>query len=356
MSDEVKAAIFEHSETIGKLVGALAKARKAFSPALKDRSNSAYSGAKYVPLENLIDATSDALSDNELAVLQLPVSADADRNIALTTILAHSSGEWISSRIELPATMRERYDAQTVGSGITYARRYSYQSMLNIAGEVDDDGNAAAGVGSKQAADAVAKRKVEAHAKANGATPVLEFTPAPAGMTYLHGNEAMALLRVNVSEEDKALVIWLPNSKKNAIPSDQVEKFFGLCQLHGIEPKIVAAAQGAVSTPVEAAPTIRSVSDATTKKHQPYLIVRYGTEALSTSLNCFDKDLFEYLKTGIGKPASLVVEKKGDYSNIKGIEKIGSQTFSVNQDGKCLPDIQTKPIITDDDLPKEMFE
>ena len=215
--------VFEHSETIGKLILALSKARKAFKPALKDRDNPAYR-AKYVPLENLIDATADALSENELAVLQLPTEAGTERNIAITTLLAHSSGEWISSKLELPGTMRERYDAQSVGSGITYARRYAYQSMLNVAGEVDDDGNAAAGVGSKAAAQDVAKRKIEEHAKANGATPVLTFTPGVAGMTYLSGVEAMALLKVNITEEDKNLVIWLPVAKKNAIASDQVGK------------------------------------------------------------------------------------------------------------------------------------
>lgn len=205
----------------------------------------------------------------------------------------------------------------------------------------------------KAAAEAVAKAKIEAHTKANGTVPVLTFTPATAGMTYLSGVEAMALLKVNISEEDKNLVVWLPVSKKNAIPSDQVEKFFGLCQLHGIEPKIVPAATGTASAPSEAVPTIRSCERGETKKHQVYLKVRYGTDDVSSMLNCFKADLFPYLEAGVGKTASLIVEKVKDYQNITGIEKIGSISFSLNQDDKYVPDIQTK--VSDSDLPEGMF-
>lgn len=358
MSDETNIETvdsFEHSATIGKLALALARASLEFSAALKDRENPAYRGSKYVPLENLIDATRPALSKNELAVMQLPSLSDQD--VQITTVLAHSSGEWISSSLRVPGTMRDRFDAQSVGSGITYARRYSYQSILNIAGEVDDDGNAAAGVGSKEAAHDIAKRKVAEHVAKTG-KPVLAFTPGDAGMIYLTGNEAMSLLRVNISEQDKALVIWLPNTKKNAIPADQMEKFFGLCEQHGIEPKVVPAApNGTASAPSEAVPTIRSCERGETKKHQVYLKVRYGTSDVSSTLNCFHKELFEYLEKGVGKPASLIVEKVKDYQNVVGIEKIGNQTFSLNQDGHWLPDIQASepPPIDDNDIPPEMF-
>jgi CHASE2 domain-containing sensor protein len=52
------------------------------------------------------------------------------------TILMHSSGEWISNTLLLAC---KKQDPQAMGSAITYARRYAYQSVLGIPSE-DDDG------------------------------------------------------------------------------------------------------------------------------------------------------------------------------------------------------------------------
>jgi hypothetical protein len=72
------------------------------------------------------------------------VSADGAR-VTVTTILAHSSGEFISEALTMTAAQNT---PQGVGSTITYGRRYGLASMVGIAPE-DDDGNAASAGGSQ---------------------------------------------------------------------------------------------------------------------------------------------------------------------------------------------------------------
>ena len=92
-------------------------------------------------------------------VLQTP-RVIANRAVEITSMLAHSSGEFMAFDISFPAWQDtkdgQRFDAQTIGSAITYGRRYSYQSLLNISAEEDDDGNA------------TVRRNGHAEAKANG--------------------------------------------------------------------------------------------------------------------------------------------------------------------------------------------
>ena len=57
------------------------------------------------------------------------------------TLLLHESGESIEGLTEI--LFAKQNDPQAQGSGITYARRYGLQSLVNIGAE-DDDGNKAA--------------------------------------------------------------------------------------------------------------------------------------------------------------------------------------------------------------------
>ena len=71
--------------------------------------------------------------------------------LTITTMLAHSSGEWIATDLTLPAMMRDRFDAQSVGSAITYGSAWtSLQAILGVAADDDDDANRAAGIGTKE--------------------------------------------------------------------------------------------------------------------------------------------------------------------------------------------------------------
>ena len=125
----------ETSQTIGKISDALAKAQGQMKPALFNAVNPHYK-SKYASLASIREACRDALSQNNIAVIQ-STSVEENR-VIVTTLLAHGeSGEWIRDQLSLKL-MKE--DAQAVGSAITYARRYSLSSMIGIVADEDDDG------------------------------------------------------------------------------------------------------------------------------------------------------------------------------------------------------------------------
>lgn len=126
----------EKSEQINELVKALSLAQGVIIPATKD-ANNPFFRSKYADLASIWEVARDPLSKNGLAIIQLP---SAEGNIVtLETVLVHSSGQFISSRLTMVA---KDASPQAIGSCITYLRRYALSSVVGIASE-DDDGNAA---------------------------------------------------------------------------------------------------------------------------------------------------------------------------------------------------------------------
>lgn len=124
------------SGQLGALAGALAKAQGEMVAAAKANVNPHFK-SKYADLASVWDACRVPLSKNGLAVLQ-PVRADGAK-VTVTTVLVHSSGEWISASLTMTA---QQNTPQAVGSAITYGRRYGLSAMVGVAPD-DDDGNAA---------------------------------------------------------------------------------------------------------------------------------------------------------------------------------------------------------------------
>ena len=127
----------QHSESLKELAKALSKAQAEFTVAVKDSTNPHYR-SKYADFTSVKEASQPALNANGLSVIQTP-SGGPD-NPALTTMLLHTSGEWIKDTYSLPVVKK---DPQAFGSGITYARRYAWAAILGLATEEDDDGNKA---------------------------------------------------------------------------------------------------------------------------------------------------------------------------------------------------------------------
>ena len=124
------------SPTIAALAAALVKAQSALSGAKKDSTNPHFKTA-YADLASIWDACRAPLANAGLSVVQL-VSSDATHAI-VETILAHSSGEWVSSTLAVPLT---KADAQGLGSAITYGRRYALAAIVGVC-PADDDAEAA---------------------------------------------------------------------------------------------------------------------------------------------------------------------------------------------------------------------
>jgi hypothetical protein len=134
------------SDTIGTLSGALAKAQAELTNPEKSlvatiRSpfpREADRTFRYAPLSSGLDIVRKSLGRHEIATIQ---STEIDKEagfLRLTTILAHSSGEWISS--EWPVCqIADISSAQRMGAALTYARRYALFTLVGIAGEDDLD-------------------------------------------------------------------------------------------------------------------------------------------------------------------------------------------------------------------------
>lgn len=124
------------SEQINELAKALAKAQADIEKARKSSKNPHYKSS-YADLSDIIDACRDALSENGLSVSQWPDVIEGEKG--LTSILMHTSGQWISSFFPF---IIEKPTMQGMGSAITYAKRYALSAIVGIA-ETDDDGNEA---------------------------------------------------------------------------------------------------------------------------------------------------------------------------------------------------------------------
>ena len=121
------------SESIKELATALCLAQAAMGGAVKESKNPFFKSS-YADLTSVIKVVKEPFADNGLSFVQLPVSGET--YVGVTTMLMHTSGEWLQSEYMLPMTKR---DPQAAGSAITYARRYALQSLAGIP-SVDDDG------------------------------------------------------------------------------------------------------------------------------------------------------------------------------------------------------------------------
>jgi hypothetical protein len=136
----------QSSERIGAIAAALAKAQAELTnpeknlvatilspfPMEEDRT------FRYASLASGLDIVRKALSHQEIAIIQATRIELHSGQMHLTTVLAHSSGEWISA--DWPVCAAKDTDApHRMGAALTYARRYALFALVGIAGEDDLD-------------------------------------------------------------------------------------------------------------------------------------------------------------------------------------------------------------------------
>lgn len=155
------------SELINEIAAALAKAQGEMTGAVKDAANPFFK-SKYADLASVWEACRGPLTKNGIAIVQFPkteytgtpepyqwtAKSGETRNgvrviciVSVLTRLTHSSGQWMEDAV---STMLPTGDPQSVGSAITYLRRYALQSVAGVAPE-DDDAEAAHGPTNGQA-------------------------------------------------------------------------------------------------------------------------------------------------------------------------------------------------------------
>lgn len=134
------------SEHIGAIAAALARAQAELanpektltamirSPFLRDDDRT----FRYASLAAGLDIVRKTLSQQEIATIQTTRVEATTGHIHLTTLLAHASGEWISS--DWPVCALKDVEApHRMGAALTYARRYALFALVGIAGEDDLD-------------------------------------------------------------------------------------------------------------------------------------------------------------------------------------------------------------------------
>jgi hypothetical protein len=129
--------MIQTSDNVDKLFVAIHAAQGAMRGATKDSKNPAFKSS-YASLESVIDTARPALQSANLAFTQAP-GALVDGAIEITTMLMHTSGQWLRSTLHVPLSKR---DPQGLGSAITYGLRYALMATLGLP-PVDDDGEAA---------------------------------------------------------------------------------------------------------------------------------------------------------------------------------------------------------------------
>lgn len=125
------------SEQVNELFAAMAKAQATIQPALKDKANPFFK-SRYCDLASVWSACRDSLSSNGICVVQT-----VDKNesgMFLITTLGHMSGQWMRSQMPI---LLGKMDPQSLGSAITYCRRYSLAAIVGVAPDDDDDGERA---------------------------------------------------------------------------------------------------------------------------------------------------------------------------------------------------------------------
>jgi hypothetical protein len=296
------------SNTIATIAAALAKAQMELTNPEKSlvatvRSpfpREADRTFRYAPLSTGLDIVRKSLGRHEIATIQ---ATDIDKEaglLRLTTVLAHSSGEWISSDWPV-CQISDIASAQRVGAALTYARRYALFTLVAIAGEDDLD---APDLGAEPAPVAESPRSGRQSNGPNGAArPRADGDrrrPEPSATKSVLEQQLSASLRESLIEQivaintaDEAAAWALRNlaakNKLRAADARSVEARFQerLSQIettldglpHNVPPKSHVAADVAASA-------LAQNSRAVTRKRS----ARISVQALGKTVRLRDKD------------------------------------------------------------------
>lgn len=139
----------EKGQSLGKLYSSLTEVINYIENPKNGMVNNEF-GSSYIPLSEVITIVKNAMRDtgNHLSFVQIPevmyerLNPNYEQGVVkITTRIIHNSGEYIDFT---PVIFKAGGNTpQSIGSAMTYAKRYSLTSIFGISGkEEDDDGNA----------------------------------------------------------------------------------------------------------------------------------------------------------------------------------------------------------------------
>src|SRR5271154_2649216 len=140
-----RSVMHRSSENVAAIATALAKAQTELTNPEKAMVGTVYNNRsdspqsfRYASLSSGLDIIRKTLGGQQIAVAQTTDIDRATGTLNLTTLLLHSSGEWISSDWPV-CQLSETSAPRRMGAALTYARRYALFTMVGIAGEDDLD-------------------------------------------------------------------------------------------------------------------------------------------------------------------------------------------------------------------------
>ena len=192
------------SDLIGTLAAALARAQvelvnpeKSLVATIRvDRRGGAEQAFRYAPLSSGLDIVRKILGQHEIATVQTTSIDQAAGVVNLTTLLAHSSGEWIASDWPVCA-IRETATPHRMGAALTYARRYALFALVGIAGEDDLDAPDLSSPTSQ--ASVPEKPKAERNGRLNGGQRNPDQRAAPAQDRRISFNSTIPIFGTETS-------------------------------------------------------------------------------------------------------------------------------------------------------------
>jgi hypothetical protein len=146
-------------QSLKELPKALVKARLKFKKITKNKEGYGY---KYADLGELFDATQEALAEEGIVVLQVPITPQPNL-VGIRTEIWHVSGEMLSYEFvpDLDVkTVGTQKGVQALGSLISYLKRYHYAAIFGLASEDDDGKDAVEQFHSKPKSEAVKQLKI----------------------------------------------------------------------------------------------------------------------------------------------------------------------------------------------------
>jgi hypothetical protein len=227
------------SETIGAIAAALAKAQAELTNPeksltgiiLASPSQGPDRSFRYAPLSSGLDIVRKCLGRHEIAALQTTAIDAQSGLIRLTTVLAHSSGEWVSSDWPVcPVT--ETAEPHRMGAALTYARRYALFTLVGIAGEDDMDApdlGAPAATPSSDLGVSRPRARGDAQAVRRAELPARRKKPsAPGADPHLHEEQSAQLRDRLIAEIERIgsgdeAAIWAQGklgTKNTLMPAD----------------------------------------------------------------------------------------------------------------------------------------
>lgn len=216
------------SDSIKNLATAQVKVQQEIADMPKDSKGYGYN---YTSYDALVKYLRPLLTKHGISFVQMPVGSDAE--IGVETLYMHTSGEWIRSSLMTPiAESKQMNIYQSVGSAITYFRRYSLSAFVGIASDEDNDIQTIK-VDAKPIAKPTATKKTIAK---NDAKPISDFQKKTL-MKLANDIDAATLKRIQdgidsnkINESNLAQTYeWLDNkmsNKHNSLSENEVKELF----------------------------------------------------------------------------------------------------------------------------------